>query len=83
LPSGFYGDRKINWKIDATTTGALGRSYGVSVSENNVAEYDLTYGFDASGRLNAVGNFNYAYTANSHLLASVAQAASGWAQYRT
>jgi RHS repeat-associated protein len=83
LPSGFYGNRKVNWKIDATTTGALGRSYGVSVSENNVAEYDLTYGFDASGRLNAAGNFNYAYTANSHLVASVAQSASGWAQYRT
>jgi len=93
LDSAFYGGRKITWKFDATTSGALGRAYGLTLATSGGApELDLTYGFDASSRLNALtstptgfgaATFNYSYLANSHLLSSIAHTPSGWTQTRT
>jgi RHS repeat-associated protein len=45
-------------------------------------EIDQPYGFDTSGRFNTTVGYTYTYTANSHLLASIAHTSSGWTQTR-
>ncbi|MBI5425305.1 MAG: RHS repeat-associated core domain-containing protein [Opitutae bacterium] len=71
------------------TSGVVGRYQGYSLSGASGTGTDITssYGYDSYGRLNAVSadgtTFNYAYTPNSTLLASIADTASGWTQTRT
>ncbi len=85
----FFGGRKLTYNFDAVTSGALGRTYGYSVSVGTTTvEQDISYGFDAYGRFNKLTNlgsgivFDYAYTANSNLLGSITNTSTGWTQTR-
>lgn len=87
--SSFFGGRIITPKYDTTGTGTKGRGIGFSlgVSGNVTSDYDVTYGFDASGRPGSVtsggASFVYGYQPGSNLIASVSDSVSGWTQTRT
>lgn len=87
--SGFFGSRILTAKYDTTGTGTLGRSTGFSlgVSTNSTSDYDVTYGYDGSGRPNSVTSggvaFSYGYEPNSDLIRSVSESVSTWSQVRT
>ncbi len=93
LDGAFYGGRVIQYKLEQSIVGVLGRTNGYTLFTGATAEQDLTYGHDAAtGRFNSVTTtptgfsattFTYTYTANSSLLASIADTASGWTQTRT
>jgi RHS repeat-associated protein len=88
LDAARFGGRKITWKIDATTPGAIGRNRGYTLAVNGGAvEQDVDFAYDALGRLSSVSegqtNWQYAYLANSGHVASVTQPTSGWTQSRT
>lgn len=89
----YFGGRKLTYKNDDSTAGALGRTFGYTVELGTTTEQDITYGFDTYGRFNKLTDtrttpdtsavFDYAYTGNSNLLASITNTASGWTQTRT
>ncbi len=92
LPA-YFGSRVLAYKLDQSTSGALGRTRGYTLTSGGTVEQDITYGFDAYGRQSSVvttptgfaaSTFNYAYQPNSDLLSSIAETAgSGWSQTRS
>jgi RHS repeat-associated protein len=88
LATGFYGSRVLTYNLDQSTTGALGRSKGYTLTSGGATELESNWGYDASGRFNSVAvpgsaSYAYAYTANSNLIASISDSSSGWTQTRT
>ena len=58
--------------------GRYNRFY-LTNSAHSYDGYDESIGYDAFGRLNSIFNaFNYTYTSNSNLVASLSQSAWGW-----
>ena len=91
---GFYGtSRAMTYVYE--TSGVIGRLNGVDLGTtgNPTADQVTSYGFQADGRVASIAghgagftnySFAYGYTANADLLiASVTNAASGFAQNRT
>lgn len=71
------------------TSGVIGRPTGLQLGTSGGPTNDqsVTWGYDTYGRFNSfVGGgttLAYTYTSNSNLLASIADATSGWTQTRT
>lgn len=89
LPSYFGANTRITYGYD-TATGVIGRPNALKLGTafNATAYQSITYGYEStSGRFNAFTGgsqaFDYTYTANSNLLAGIAQTSSGWTQTRT
>ena len=76
----FTGTRSVAYQYDS-----LGRQnlLGVGPTATPTSEYNISYGYETSGRLSQVSTFSYAYAANSNLLASIADSGSSWTQSRT
>ncbi|HWA09836.1 MAG TPA: RHS repeat-associated core domain-containing protein [Opitutaceae bacterium] len=91
LDSTFFEGRKIVHQTDSTTTGALGRTTGFTLSgpSNSGTEYAVTYGYESTyARLNGVAlssgpSFSYTFTSNSGLIAGISESGSTWTQTRT
>lgn len=83
LPA-FYQNRELHWFLDTTNPGTKGRTTGLyfGTQGNGTNEYGFSFGYDGYGRVNSIGGWTYTYTANSNMIASVADP-NGWAQYRT
>lgn len=84
--SDFYGDHRISRGYD-TATGVIGRYNNLLVGNSSSigADYSLTYGYDAYGRLNSAlsGAFAYTYIPNSNLVDTVSLSAVNYTDTRT
>lgn len=92
LPSGYFGSRVLSYQLESSTSGALGRTKGYTLTNGGATELNAAYGFDSSGRLNSIttsasgfgaSTFNYGHVANSDLIASVSNSALGYSDTRT
>lgn len=91
LGAGFYIGRQLEHLT--ATTGVKGRSIGYKLKAGATVEQEVGYDYDAvTGRFNLlregsaaspVATFAYGYAANSNLIASIADTATGWTQTRT
>lgn len=87
LPS-YFGSRRVTYP-HATSGAVIGRSTGLQLgtSGSPAGEQSVVWGYDTYGRFSTVGvggiSLTYTYTANSNLLASLSDTASGWTQTRT
>ena len=87
----YFAGRQIVYQLDITNSGTLGRTIGyeLGTSSNPIQDQDVSgYGYDANGRLNAVGltgsaTFDYAFAPNSNLIGSITDFADNWSQTRT
>lgn len=89
LDTAFFGGRVLNYQMDSTGTGTLGRSTGFTLSgpSGSGTDTSVTYGYDSYGRFATLGTpsgstFTYAYTANANLVASITHGA-GWSETMT
>jgi RHS repeat-associated protein len=87
LDTAYFGGRILTYKLDTTGTGTLGRTVGyqLGVSGSPGLEADITYGYDATDRFNSLSMlggpaYTYAYAANSNLIGSITDSASGWTE---
>ena len=86
LPDPFYGTRRITYP--RATTGVIGRPTGLQLgtSSSPTADQGVTYGYQADGRVSSIAGggqtFAYAYTANSHLIATVTNSAASYTDTR-
>ena len=82
----FFGNRRIDYQLHATADGTKGRTDGYTLKVGATTEQTLVYGYDTTGRFNALTAdstaFTYAYTANSNLIASITQSSANWTQTR-
>ena len=85
----YFDSRVLTRKYDTSTTGALGRNTGYTLSGASGAgtDNDVSYGYDSSARFNGVSipsgpAFTYSFTSNSNLVASIAET-SGWTETNT
>jgi RHS repeat-associated protein len=89
LPS-YFDSRVLTRKYDTTTTGALGRNVGFTLSgaSGSGTDSDVSYGYDATGRFSGLStpssgpSFTYGFTTNSNLVASITDT-SGWTETNT
>ena len=89
LPS-YFDARVLTRKYDTTTTGAIGRNVGFTLSgaSGSGTDSDVSYGYDATGRFNGLSTpssgpaFTYAFTTGSNLVASITDT-SGWTETNT
>jgi RHS repeat-associated protein len=86
LPA-YFGTRRITYPV--ATSGVIGRSTGLQLgtSGSPTAAQSVTYGYDASGRLNSFAaggqTFSYGYTSNSNLVATVTNSGANFTDTRT
>jgi len=87
--SSYWGGRQLVYQLDTTNSGTLGRTVGYEVGTSSSPSLDQagTFGYDADGRLDAVGlaggpTFTYAYATNSNLIGSVTDSPDIWSQSR-
>lgn len=77
-----HSSRHLSYQLDTTTTGAKGRTLGYTLkpsSGSGTILHQLTYDFDASGRLDEITTagamgahtFDYGYLANSNLVTTL------------
>jgi RHS repeat-associated protein len=86
----YFDSRVLTRHCDTTTTGALGRNTGYTLSgaSGSGTDNEVSYGYDAYGRFNGIATpssgpaFTYTFTANSNLIASIAET-SGWTETNT
>ena len=82
LPAGYFGSRTLTYGYQYAVAGRRNGA-AASVQYGAVSDYGVTYGYDDRLRLARVGTsatalpFDYGYTADSNLIARVAQWASG------
>jgi RHS repeat-associated protein len=85
---GFFGSRRLTHEYD-TATGFKGRpdAFKLGTSGNPTLDQHVTYGYQADGRLNAIAtggqSFGYSYVTNSHLIGTIANSGTGYADVRT
>ncbi|MEO7697896.1 MAG: RHS repeat-associated core domain-containing protein [Opitutus sp.] len=94
LGSTFYSGRVLNYKMDASTIGAVGRTkgYTLGTTASPTSDSNVDYTFDAYGRFANVSavlagvsaaSYTYGYAADSNLIATLTETVSSLLQSRT
>jgi RHS repeat-associated protein len=86
----YFESRVLTRKYDTTTTGALGRNQGFTLSgaSGSGTDNDVTYGYDTYGRFDAVSTpssgpaFSYSFAGGSNLVSAISET-SGWTETNT
>ena len=86
----YFESRVMTRKYDTSTTGALGRNTGYTLSgaSGSGTDNDVSYTYDTYGRFNGITTpssgpaFSYSFTSGSNLVAAISET-SGWTETNT